>query len=307
MKKNIALIILLIILVSCRSEKKQVAEKEVKTEIYKTKDFEIIKPIKDSKAVLILFGGYGENPDDIKREFKILNIAKKNLISLVLMNYSQKLWLEENEKNNLAKLLQNTLEKYGLNNKDIYIGGFSSGGIISLHISNFIMGARQFYIEPKGVFIVDSPIDLLELHKASMKNISRNFSDISVQESNWLINTLENKLGNPINGILEYEKYSVYTLETNHTENLNRLKNTKIRLYTEPDIEWWKKNRMADYEQMNAYHIKMLSEALYNRDFKKVEYIPSENKGYRNSGERHPHSWSIIDKEDLIDWILNKG
>ncbi len=53
MKKNIALIILLIILVSCRSEKKQVAEKEVKTEIFKTKDFEIIKSIQPLSLQLV--------------------------------------------------------------------------------------------------------------------------------------------------------------------------------------------------------------------------------------------------------------
>ena len=78
----------------------------------------------------------------------------------------------------------------------------------------------------------------------------------------------------------------------------------QIRLYTEPDTLWWKKNRMADYDQMNAYYIKRLSESLKKSGFRSVEYIPTQNKGYRANGERHPHSWSIIDKKELIKWMM---
>ncbi|MDO3695930.1 hypothetical protein QVZ41_13850 [Wenyingzhuangia sp. chi5] len=304
MKKILVLIFFSVTLFSCKSEKKSI-RKEINTETFETSNFELIKTIGDTKAVLILFGGFGENPTDIKREFKILDITKKNQITLILMNYSKKLWLEEFEKKELAKLLQETLEKHNLNKKDIYIGGFSSGGIMSLQISNYIIGMKEFYIDPKGVFIVDSPIDLLELYKASKKNISRDFSSVSVEESKWLINTLEKKLGNPEKGISKYEKYSTYTLETDYIKNLKKLNKTKIRLYTEPDTIWWKENRMADYEQMNAFHIKKLYESLKRHNFKEVEYIPTKNKGYRADGERHPHSWSIINKEDLINWILN--
>ena len=90
------------------------------------------------------------------------------------MNYSSKLWLEEDDKKGLATLLQETLENHNLQNKNIFIGGFSSGGIVSMLISNYINGKREFYIDPKGVFIADSPIDLLALYKASELNIKKN-------------------------------------------------------------------------------------------------------------------------------------
>ncbi|WP_165731230.1 hypothetical protein [Polaribacter sp. 20A6] len=307
MKKNVALIILLSFLISCKSEKKKEFEKKVKIETFITDDFEIIKPIEDSKAVLILFGGFGEKAADIKREFQVLDIAKKNQISLVLMNYSNKLWLEENDKKNLATLLQNTLEKHNLSHKDIYIGGFSSGGIVSLLISNYITGMKEFYIDPKGVFIADSPIDLLALYKASEINIKKNFSDVAVQESTWILQLFNKELGNPKDGISKYEKHAVFTSESNYTKNLSNLKNTKIRLYTEPDLNWWKVNRKTDFEQTNAYYIQKLSKSLHKLDFKDVTYITTKNKGYRANGDRHPHSWSIIDKENLFNWILNNN
>ena len=221
------------------------------------------------------------------------------------MNYSDKLWLEERDKKNLATLLQNTLEKHNLSTNDIYIGGFSSGGIISLLISDYITEKKEFYIDPKGVFIVDSPIDLLALYEASLINIERNFSDVAVQESTWIKNLFDKELGNPKDGISNYEKYAVFTSASNYTANLSNLKNTKIRFYTEPDVNWWKVNRKTNFEQTNAYYIQQLSESLKKRDFKNVAYITTENKGYRANGDRHPHSWSIIDTENLMNWILN--
>ncbi|MDD7914655.1 hypothetical protein [Polaribacter ponticola] len=304
MNKYLTILFFIAMFVSCKLEKKTIVKKETITEVVKTDDFELIKASKDSKTVLILFGGFGEKPEDIKREFKITNIAKKNNVSLLLMNYSSKLWLEEDDKKGLATLLQKTLENHNLQNKNIFIGGFSSGGIVSMLISNYINGMKEFYIDPKGVFIADSPIDLLALYKASELNIKKNFSEVSVAESNWIIKMFNDKLGSPKNGISMYEKNAVYTMESDYTKNLDNLKNTKIRLYTEPDVAWWKENRRTDYEHTNAYYIKHLSKSLKSKGYKNVTYIATQNKGFRANGERHPHSWSIIDKENLFRWML---
>ena len=61
---------------------------------------------------------------------------------------------------------------------------------------------------------------------------------------------------------------------------------------------------MTEYTETNAYHIKCLAEDLKIQGFTKVEYIPTKDKGYRANGDRHPHSWSIIDKEELVKWML---
>jgi len=291
---------------SCKNTEKKKMENSVKTEFQEIKNdnYELSKPTENIRKVLVLFGGYPEQSEDIKREFKILENAKKNDIAIIYMNYNQKLWLEENEKQKLAGQLQNIFIENKLPTTDTYFGGFSSGGNMALLISSFLTENKRFNLEPKGVFIVDSPIDLLALYKSAEKNIKRNFSEPSVQEANWIIANLEENFGKPKNNLPEYEKNSVFSSRTNGINNLRSLKNTKIRLYTEPDKLWWKKNRMADYDQMNAYYLEKLSESLKKSGFTRVEYIPTENKGYRANGERHPHSWSIIDKKELIKWIM---
>ncbi len=307
MKIFLGLILLfLTVFFSCKNIQKEKKESMGKAEFNEvTKEFfQLNKPKSDIKRVLILFGGFGEKPEDIKREFNILEIAKENNTAVIFMNYNQKLWLEENEKRELSEQLQKIFQVNNLPSKDIYIGGFSSGGNVTLLISSFLVENKEFNLKPKGVFIIDSPIDLVALYRSSEKNLKRNFSEVSVQESKWIIETLGKKFGNPTDNILKYQDYAVYTSETNYTDKLKSLKNTKMRFYTEPDTLWWKENRKADYDQMNAFYIKRLHENLSKIGFDKVEYLPAKNKGFRSNGDRHPHSWSIVDKEDLMQWII---
>jgi hypothetical protein len=292
---------------SCKTEVNNKTENSIKSTYQEivNDDYVLNNPIEKTKATLILFGGYPEKAEDIEREFKILESTSKNDVSVLYMNYNRKLWMEQNELLELSEKLKSIFTENRLSTNNIYIGGFSSGGNIALLISDFIIN-RNCEIIPKGVFIGDSPLDLAELYKISEKNVQRNLSKGFEEESKWLIETLGEKMGNPNRNISNYERYSVFTLKTKNINNLKHLRQTKIRLYTEPDTLWWKEQTMAKYEDMNAYYIKQLFELLNTSGFKHVEYIPTENKGYRSNGDRNPHSWSIIDKQGLIDWMLEK-
>ena len=238
---------MLFVFISCKNAEKETTENPAKTEFQEitNENYELSKHTENTKKVLILFGGFPEKPEDIKREFKILEVAKENSIAVLFMNYNQKLWLDENEKQKLAELLQQIFIENKLPTTDTYIGGFSSGGNVALLIASFLTENRGFKLAPKGVFMVDSPIDLVALYKSAEKNVAQNFSKISVQESAWIIETLGNRLGNPSDDISKYQQYAIYTSKTDNIDNIKGLKNTKIRLYTEPDTLWWKENRKS--------------------------------------------------------------
>jgi hypothetical protein len=36
---------------------------------------------------------------------------------------------------------------------------------------------------------------------------------------------------------------------------------------------------------------------------KRAEFMQSFKTGYRSNGQRHPHSWSIVDEKELIVWM----
>ncbi|MDW5290567.1 hypothetical protein [Formosa sp. PL04] len=220
------------------------------------------------------------------------------------MNLNQRLYLSQKEKQELAEQLKSIAREQNLSKKNIFIGGFSSGGNVSLLISDYLVKTEST-MQPRGVFIVDSPIDFLGLYKTSEKNLKREYSDISVQESAWIKNMFDTNFGNPAHGITNYEQNSPYTFKTQNIDNLKGLEQLKIRLYTEPDIKWWSENRNNDFEDLNAFYIQNLSEKLKTEfGTNTIELINTENRGYRANGERHPHSWSIVDEKDLINWML---
>lgn len=65
------------------------------------------------------------------------------------------------------------------------------------------------------------------------------------------------------------------------------------------------KERGMDYSSMNAtFHSAMINELnlLGNEN---ATLITTQNKGYRKPGNsKHPRSWSIVDNDELIKWLL---
>lgn len=258
--------------------------------------------VKKAKGTLVLFPCFPCDAENTKQEFSIIEKATKQGINVLMFNYNKKLYLKDNELLELKNKLNSTFDKFELASKNVYIGGFSSGGNVSLLLTNYLIKSKNKII-PKGVFIVDSPIDLLGLYRVSEKNIKNNFSTVSVEESNFIIDKFNNEIGNPNDSISSYEKLSPFTFETNTISNLNSLENVKIRFYIEPDLKWWKENRNQNPEDINAVFIEELYKKLKENKSLDIELIKTVNKGYRNEGTRHPHSWSIVDQEDLLEWI----
>ena len=69
---------------------------------------------------------------------------------------------------------------------------------------------------------------------------------------------------------------------------------------------WYiKKSCRNQFTEENIYVGAVLINYLYNNGNQDAEVIITHSKGYRNSGLRHPHSWSIIDAKDLIKRFKN--
>ncbi|GLR15604.1 alpha/beta hydrolase [Portibacter lacus] len=258
------------------------------------------------EGLLILFPCFPCNAENTRTEFNIIDLAISNHIAVLLMNFNQHLWLSSQEKKELENIIMNAINKNSINASNTYIGGFSSGGNVSLLLADYLKSSKS-PIQPQGVFIADSPIDLLALYENAQKTIKKNFSEIAVGEAKWIVEMLETDIGRGDTALVKYKMKSPYLSCINAINNLSALNDLEIRLYSEPDTAWWKKNRQAEYEDMNAYYIEQFTDDLTEMyGDENVTYIKTENRGYRSNGDRHPHSWSIIDENGLVNWILSK-
>ena len=273
-------------------------------EVIITGEYELHLPADEIKAVLILFPGYPEDAASTKREFQILEAAKKTGIAVVFSNYNRKLWLNVEDKENLTNQISVTFKEHNLPTDNIYIGGFSSGGNVAILIGNYMMSQEGGIPKPKGVFIVDSPIDLAQLYRNAAYYSENSTAENLKNEGQWIIQSFNQQLGDPDNTIDNYESNAVYLGQTDNIGNISQLRNTKLRFYTEPDTTWWREYGDAGFERINAFQITNLYESLKEKGFQEVELITTVNKGYRSDGSRHPHSWSIVDVKELVEWMV---
>lgn len=190
------LIILAFITMSCKGQNDHTNSAETLVpSTLTTPEFEYIKA-EDQNGLLILFPCFPCNAQNTLSEFKITDISIKNGVSILAMNLNERLYLKPQEKQELAEQLTKIIREYSLPQMNIFFGGFSSGGNISLIISDYLVQNKS-PIQPKGVFVVDSPVDLFGLYKTAEKNLELNFSESAVQESQWIKTMFDSEFGNP--------------------------------------------------------------------------------------------------------------
>ena len=256
------------------------------------------------KAVLVLFPGYFETRDNIKIEAKkIVDHALGADVAVLLVSFNQHLFLTQTEKQDLADVITEALG--GIDDVPFFLGGFSSGGNVALLMANHMVATKGGK-QPSGVFVVDAPVDLERLYHAAQNDIRRNVNGGAVSEGRMLVSKLNAAFGPPTDSLQNYEAFSPYLFSKHDTHNVAALKNIKVRLHTEPAPEWQQTNRQRTYEDLNAFILENLSLDLEKDGFKHGEFIATENKGYRANGQRHPHSWSIVDGKELVQWMLEK-
>ena len=300
--KNL-LIIVLVLLIGCKEKTHKPEKEEPKTTVIETQEFELVRSAGD-EALLILFPGGAATSKEIKEEFDILGTAGQRNISVLLMNFNRHLWITDSESRQLAEQISAAIEQNDLNKEKIYIGGMSIGGNVALSLSNYLHQTESD-IRPEGVFIVDSPIDLYGLYESGQRDVRRKeLSDERLAEPKFIIGIMEDEFGVKDTLLSGLEEVAPVTLKTDNLDNIQALRNSKLRFYTEPDTIWWKQVRETDFEYTNARTIQRISRLLKEDNWTRFQLIQTKDKGYRSNGERHPHSWSIVDTEDLADWIL---
>jgi hypothetical protein len=146
----------------------------------------------DQKAVLILFPCFPCTIEHTKTEAGFLKSIEKKRITTILLDYNQKLFLTESEKQEYAKTLEKIFKRYKISTDNLYIGGFSSGGNVALLMTAFFV-KNHHPIQPKGLLVVDSPIDIEKLYDNAKKDVAKNVDPEAVEEGEFSPNSLKKK------------------------------------------------------------------------------------------------------------------
>lgn len=272
---------------------KNYTEKEINVD---NEIYELIVPEKH-KELLILFPGFGGTNESIKTESNIIQKSLKEKISILILKNNRNLFLDNNELEKLGKTVVEIINKNNINSKRIYIGGFSAGGNLGLQLGKYLTKKRNYKNNLKGIFVIDSPVDLQQLYFNYKKSLVEDKSG----NIKYFLNFMEKHIGKPDKDFEKYKEYSPYLGSIEYTENVE-FEKAELIFYTEPALKYRNDNFNQNFENTNGYQIKKLSKLLNQKGYK-TKYIETENKGYRKNGMRNPHSWSIMNENEIIEWI----
>lgn len=265
-----------------------------------TADYDLVIPA-EQKALLILFPCFSCDAEDTRSESRIADTAAANGIAVLLMNFNRHIMMSEAEKEQVIGTIAGAVKEHNVDASNTFIGGFSSGGNVSVLLAKDLLKTPQQGIDLKGVFAVDSPLDLVLLYESAQRDLAKSSFPEYKDEARYVQAFLDSTLGSPADSMPNYER-SAPLLNT--ATSVAPLKDLPIRFYTEPDTAWWRTNRDDSYEELNAFGLKRIHDTLRATGNSRAEYITTTGRGVQH-GNRHPHAWSIVDEQELVKWITS--
>lgn len=262
------------------------------------------KPI---KAFMFLLDGFGASPRDVLLQTELpKDAAQQGILTIIPILKTGALYFgsDNASQQSLHDQIKGVVDRYHLQGKDFYIGGFSIGGSCAVKYAELAV-EKNYAVKPKAVFAVDPPLDWERFYNSAKRVVRFSIPAQVNPEVVYMIDRIEKEMkGTPQTALKNFYNNSPYSFSDTTQRAVKTLVNTPIMLITEPDIQWWLSQRGYDYSYINVTdHAAMINE-LQRLGNKKAVLITTTDKGYRKpDNKRHPHSWSIADPEQLIKWL----
>jgi hypothetical protein len=247
-----------------------------------------------------------------KKRYQFTELAIQNnflvLITCTSQGYPELFMLDEAPQM-LDEIIQEVVGKYGVPKDKIFMGGISASGTRALRFVQYCnSGKSKYNTKIAGVFTVDSPLDMERFYRSSKHILQRKAENGMLWEAKLMTGLLDSVCGgSPDEQLASYQNYSVYSYSSPVGGNAALLMSTSLIFYHEPDVDWWLENRSATLLDINSFDIVGLVGQLKHFKHPDVTLISTQKKGYDHKGERHPHSWSIVDEQQLMQWILERS
>ncbi|MBK9109675.1 MAG: hypothetical protein IPM92_15200 [Saprospiraceae bacterium] len=255
-------------------------------------------------GALVLIAGFGQIPEDSPNETKLHKVAHANNILSIFWAGGNKLYADSITQLKLSAVLNDVIKRYHVSPNNFVLGGYSAGGMLALRYVELCNEfPEKFPIQARGIFTVDSPIDIFTIYEQLEESAKNKYSEMAVEEAERAIRHIKNDYGVPIENISTYAKLTAFSMNKAYGQNEKFLLNTAVRTYHDVDIAWRIKNRNQTVRRSNYEVTAELINRLNLMGNQKAEFMQSFQTGYRSNGQRHPHSWSIVNEVECIQWM----
>jgi hypothetical protein len=189
------------------------------------------QPKKTVTGIVLLLPGRGERPRQVFKKINLPDVLAAKGYLTVIPDLRYSLFAGKKIKAQINQILKAQSLKYNLEKPDLFIGGFSAGGTVAMSYSELLLSSDSV-TSLKGIFVIDSPLDLERLYNSAERMVKYNCVDLIQKEGRSIKGFLDKSLGGPPNYKPEnYLAFSPYSANSPDGGNAKWLKNIAIRLY----------------------------------------------------------------------------
>jgi hypothetical protein len=259
------------------------------------------------KSFLVLLDGFGNSAKSALSQTEIPSFAAQNGILTIMpvLKTGSSYWGSDSASQaSLKEIIDFVVAKYELKDKDFFIGGFSIGGTCAVKYAELSV-QENYSQKPRAVFAINPILDWERYYNGAKRVIRLSGNTKVNDEVFYMIDRIEKEMkGTPQTALKNYHSQSPYSFSDGTQKAIKNLIHIPIMIISEPDLEWYLKERNYDLSYNNITdHTAMINE-LQRLGNKNAVLVTTTNKGYRKpNNTRHPNSWSIADPEMLIKWL----
>ena len=259
------------------------------------------------EGFLVLVGSYGETAEEVLKNSSIpAQASEKGILTIVplFQTGTSSIGFDQATQESFRRIVDFAVEKHQLQKVPFFVGGFSIGGTAAVKFAELAV-QNDYSTKPNAVFAVDPPLDFERLYYSAKRNIRLSKKSAPPGESEFLVLRLEKELGgNPHKVLQNFTTASPYSFSDTTQTAIKNLTHTPIRIYTEPDVEFYMSKAM-DLSGTNALDASAFVNELQRLGNADAELVITKEKGFREPNhQRNPHSWSIVDAPELVQWLL---
>ncbi len=235
----------------------------------------------------------------LRRSVAVLHITTGNPLDFLF---------EDRDVDDLARRIGGILQTNGLGDTPVFLAGLSLGGTRALRLAEFLeANGAPYGLRATAVTIVDAPLDMVRLWAAERRAATVGFHPAAQDEGRWVTYLLETHLGgSPHEHREEYVRYSPFVFGEEGGGNAVHLRDIAVRAYHEPDVDWWIENRRKSYYDMNSLDLAALVNELLLSGNSRASLVTTHGRRKGYSERTSPHTWSIVDNAELVDWFLRQ-
>jgi len=272
-----------------------------------------VVPKESPRGLLVLLPGARGNSDWALKASKIPYIAADSGLVTILLQHE--IWLgflREDIVSFLNQAINEVIIKYNIPKNKCVMGGFSSGGTMALSYTELAyMDSSKTATIPRGVFGLDSPIDMTEIYNSfhsTMQGFDCNGKREKISEQTRCMDEKMTKyLGTPSENLKNYIEHSPFIFSERYNSGGRAifLKTVPVRLYS-----GMKDNNIQEsiddcdfYLETSPYLLSFLrskgnQDATFKNQYDK-DYNPDGGEYWRGK-----HEWWGFDSKECVGWII---